>query len=86
VQGDALKYLPEYNDIGFCFLDAEKEVYEPCYEAVIPLLVPGGVLVADNAISHESELRPMLVRALRDVRVDGLIVPIGTGELLCRKR
>jgi len=86
VHGNALDHLPESKGIGFCFLDAEKEVYDRCYEAVVPHLVPGGLLVADNAINHEATLRPMLDRALRDERVDALIVPIGKGELVCRKK
>jgi predicted O-methyltransferase YrrM len=86
VHGDALDLLAASKDIAFCFLDAEKEVYDQCYEAIVPALVPGGFLVADNAISHEAALRPMLHRALRDERVDALIVPIGKGELVCRRR
>jgi len=86
VHGDALTCLPEGHDIGFCFLDAEKEIYGCCYEAIVPQLVPGGILVADNAISHEATLRPMLDRALQDVRVDALIVPIAKGELVCRRK
>src|SRR5512145_1069232 len=85
IEGDAREHLPRYTDIAFCFLDAEKEVYSDCYAAVIPHLVPGGLLVADNATSHEADLRPLLDRALSDARVDALIVPIGKGELLCRK-
>ena len=73
-------------DIAFCFLDAEKEVYRDCYEAVIPRLVSGGLLVADNAINHAPTLQPMLDRALADERVDAMIVPIAKGELVCRKR
>jgi len=86
VHGDALEHLPGANDIAFCFLDAEKEVYGRCYEAVVPGMVPGGILVADNAINHAATLRPMLDRALRDERVDALIVPIGNGELVCRRK
>lgn len=86
VRGDALDLLANYNEIGFCFLDAEKEVYGRCYEEVVPRLVSGGILVADNAINHQATLQPMLDRALRDKRVDALIVPIGKGELLCRKK
>ncbi len=85
VVGDAREHLPTIDGISFCFLDAEKEVYADCYEAVAAKLVPGGILVADNAISHGKELRPVLDRALNDDRVDALIVPIGKGELLCRK-
>lgn len=86
VHGDALEYLPEYKDIAFCFLDAEKEIYGRCYEALVPGMVRGGILVADNAISHQAVLRPMLDRALQDERVDALIVPIGKGDLVCRRR
>ena len=53
---------------------------------VIPRLVPGGLLIADNAINHAATLQPMLNRALADNRVDALVVPIGKGELVCRKR
>jgi len=85
VHGDALDHLTELSEIGFCFLDAEKEIYDRCYDAVVPRLVRGGLLVADNAINHEATLRPMLDRALRDGRVDALIVPIAKGELVCRR-
>jgi hypothetical protein len=48
-------------------------------------MVRGGMIVADNAIDHQATLCPMLDRALSDDRVDALIVPIGKGELICRK-
>ena len=86
VRGDALDHLQSCQDIAFCFLDAEKEIYDRCYEALVPSMVPGGLLVADNAINHQATLRPMLDRALQDKRVDALIVPIGKGELVCRKK
>jgi predicted O-methyltransferase YrrM len=85
VEGDARQYLSQYQNIAFCFLDAEKEVYGECYEAVIPRMVKGGLLVADNAIDFQETLKPMLDRALTDDRVDTLIIPIGKGELVCRK-
>jgi predicted O-methyltransferase YrrM len=55
-----------------------------CYEAVVPKLVTGGILIADNAINHAETLQPMLDRALSDKRVDAVIMPIGKGELICR--
>ena len=57
-----------------------------CYENIIPRMVSGGILVADNAINHYESLKPMIDRALSDERVDALVVPIGKGELVCRKR
>ena len=86
VHGNALDYLGDCGDVSFCFLDADKEMYSQCYEAVVPNMVSGGILVADNAINHEETLRPMLARALADDRVDALVVPIGKGELVCRKK
>ncbi|MBK6644244.1 MAG: hypothetical protein IPG44_00590 [Anaerolineales bacterium] len=52
---------------------------------VISRLVKGVLLVADNAINRREALKPMLDRVLNDERVDALIVPIGKGELMCRK-
>lgn len=85
VSGDAKDYLANYEDISFCFLDAEKNLYLDFYELIIPKLKKGGILVADNVISHQEILQPMLDRALRDDRVDALVVPIGKGILVCRK-
>jgi caffeoyl-CoA O-methyltransferase len=86
VTGDARQRIADYPDIAFCFLDAEKEMYAECYETTIPCMVKGGLLVADNVISHHDELVPFLQRAQNDKRVDALVVPIGKGELVCRKR
>ena len=66
-------------------MDAEKEIYEECYDLIIPNLVQGGLLVADNAINLYETIKPMINKALSDKRVDAMIVPIGKGELLCRK-
>jgi len=85
IEADARNYLQDYKSISFCFLDAEKEVYEECYDLIIPNMVKGGILVADNAINHFEKLKPMLEKALADKRVDALIVTIGKGELVCRK-
>jgi predicted O-methyltransferase YrrM len=85
VAGDAREYLSAVDTVAFSFLDAEKEVYDDCYELIVPRLLPGGWLVADNAINHRETLQPLLDRALADTRVDALIVPIGKGELVCRK-
>ena len=85
VQGDARQHLPAYEDIAFCFLDAEKEVYGDCYNLVVPNMVPGGLLVADNAINHRQTLQPMIDHALADERVDAMVAPVGKGLLLARK-
>lgn len=85
IAGDAREHMAYYYNLAFVFLDAEKEVYSDCYELVVPRLIKGGLLVADNAISHAEALAPMLEHALNDERVDALVVPVGKGELVCRK-
>jgi len=85
VVGDALDHLGRFQEVAFCFLDAEKEIYQPCYDAVVPNLVRGGLLVADNAINHRERLESMIERSLGDERVDAMVAPIGKGLLLCRK-
>jgi predicted O-methyltransferase YrrM len=85
IHGDARDYLPDVEDVAFCFLDAEKDVYEDCYDLLVPRMANGGILVIDNAISHQDALRPFIERVLADVRVDSVVVPIGKGELVVRK-
>jgi len=85
VYGDARSVLLDHDHISFCFLDAEKEDYDDFYDLVIPRLVSGGLLVADNVISHSRQLSAVVKKAESDQRVDAIVVPIGKGELLCRK-
>ncbi|NLM96200.1 MAG: O-methyltransferase [Halanaerobiaceae bacterium] len=85
IEGDAIDHLDKIKNISFAFLDAEKEIYEKCYELIIPRMVKGGILVADNAVNQYGTLKAMIDKALNDKRVDALIVPIGKGELVCRK-
>jgi caffeoyl-CoA O-methyltransferase len=85
VCGDARELLGGYRDISFCFIDCEKEIYGECYELVVPNMASGGLLVADNVISHVETLQPLVDRAEQDGRVDSVVVPIGRGELVCRK-
>jgi len=85
IHGDARQVVDGYKDVAFCFLDAEKEIYLDIYEKVIPNLVPGGILAADNAINHADRLADFIAQAEDDPRVDALVVPIGKGILVCRK-
>ena len=85
VHGDARGHVGHYEEIAFAFLDSEKEMYEEFYDLIVPLLVPGGLLIADNFLSHEEYLAPLKAKAEGDERIDSVIVPIGRGLLLSRK-
>lgn len=84
VIGDARDHIGDLGDVAFCFLDCDKSVYTEVYEALVPNMVPGGLLVVDNILSHAEQCRPLVERALEDERVDAVVVPIGKGELLVR--
>jgi caffeoyl-CoA O-methyltransferase len=85
IHGDARDVISGYAGVAFCFLDAEKDVYLDVYEKVVPNLVPGGILAADNAINHAEALAGFIARAKNDTCVDALVVPVGKGVLVCRK-
>ncbi len=54
-------------------------------ELIVPRLPAGGLLVADNLISHADDLAQFRRRAESDPRLAAVIVPIGRGELLAAK-
>lgn len=86
VHADVRDGLTGLKGISFAFLDSEKEDYLELYELVVPKLAPGGLLVADNVSDFHDEVRPMLDWACADDRVDAVVVPFLTGQLLARRR
>lgn len=86
VRGDARGHLEDYKEIAFCFLDAEKEMYAEFYKEIVPRLLPGGMLVADNVISHKEDLAEFVEMARKDKKVDAAVLPVGKGLLVCVKR
>lgn len=82
VSGDAFEYLGRRSEpADFVFLDADKEDYLAFLPLIVALLPPGGVLIADNLISHEADLLEFREAAVSDSRLHAVVVPIGRGEL-----
>ena len=87
LEGDARDRLTRLDGpFDLAFLDAEKEIYLDCLESLVRLLRPGGLLVADNLLSHAEELAGFRDAAQSHPELECLLVPIPRGELLCRKR
>lgn len=84
-EADALEGLKSLANLSFCFIDAERDMARAAYETALAKLPAGGVIAVDNAISHAQEFQEFLNDAEMDPRVDALIVPIGSGLLVCRK-
>ena len=78
------------------FLDADKPTYLDYYEAVLPLLPAGGLVVADNTLWSGRVLDPRdgndhgIVRfnahVAADERVDQVLLSVRDGVMLARKR
>jgi len=81
--GDALRRLP--GPFDFVFLDADRGNYLAYLELVVPKLVTGGLLVADNVVSHAGELRDYLARVKSHPALYSVTVPIGNGEEISLK-
>ena len=62
------------------FLDADRANYSTYLDLALPKLVPGGLLVADNVISHSHELSDYLARVKSNSVLFSVTVPVGKGE------
>ncbi len=93
---DTLERLEGPYDLAF--IDADKSAYPEYYERVVPLMRPGGLIVADNVFRHGRVLeadsndpsvtgmRAFNDRAATDPRVDTVMLTVRDGISLIRVR
>lgn len=67
------------------FLDADRPNYLAYLGRVLPLLRIGGLLVADNIVSHANELGEFLHSVQSDPALETVILPLGNGQSLSYK-
>ena len=80
VEGDAFEALRSIEDIfDLVFIDAEKEDYEALFELARCKLQPGGVVVADNVLSHEDALGAYSRARQADPQLVSLTIPLDRG-------
>lgn len=82
----------------FAFIDADKSNYDTYYEQCLQLVRQGGLVAVDNVLWHGAVIDEsrqdedtVAIRAInekirKDERVDLILVPIGDGITLARKR
>jgi predicted O-methyltransferase YrrM len=80
VEGDAFPTLRAIEDtFDLVFLDAEKDDYEALFALARPLLEPGGLVVADNVLSHAETLGAYSAARQADPSLSSVTVPLDRG-------
>jgi predicted O-methyltransferase YrrM len=80
VEGDAFEVLRATEDtFDLVFLDAEKDDYEALFVLARPLLEVGGLVVADNVLSHADPLEQYSRARQDDPSLSSLTLPLDRG-------
>lgn len=96
--GDALQLVPQMQQRwDFAFVDADKREYVAYYEMLLPLMSPGGFIVADNTLWYghvlehpkDSDMQTRGVQdfnelVAKDSRVEKVILPLRDGLTIIR--
>ena len=95
---DTLLALDAAESIDLVFLDADKPMYASYFEAILPRLRTGGLMLIDNVLWSGSVVDASVtdenteaIRAFNDMvvaddRVDAVMIPLGDGLTMLRKR
>jgi caffeoyl-CoA O-methyltransferase len=95
---ETLRALPAEENIDLAFVDADKPNYAGYYEELLARLRPNGVIMVDNVLWSGSVITDdpkdenrVAIRAFNDMvasdsRVDAVMLPLGDGLTLLRKR
>jgi caffeoyl-CoA O-methyltransferase len=93
-----LRELPAGTAFDFAFIDADKTGYVEYWDLIVPMIRTNGVIVVDNTLSHGRVVDPGITEdnlegirrfndhATADGRVELVLLPIGDGVTLARKR
>ena len=93
-----LRELPDDTTFDFAFIDADKPSYVEYWDLIVPMIRPNGVILVDNTLWSGQVADPRItddsVQAIRqfndhaaaDDRVELVLLPIGDGLSLARKR
>jgi caffeoyl-CoA O-methyltransferase len=95
---ETLRALPNEPTIDLAFVDADKPNYAGYYEELLARLRPNGVILVDNVLwggnvitDDPNDENRVAIRAFNDMvaaddRVDTVMLPLGDGLTLLRKR
>ncbi len=98
--GDALETLASmHGPVDLAFVDADKRQYTDYYEALLPMMRPGGFILVDNTLwdgklldtvrpgdRQSAALLRFNDRVATDPRVEKLLLPLRDGLTIIRKK
>jgi caffeoyl-CoA O-methyltransferase len=95
---ETLRAMPATESFDIAFIDADKAGYVSYWDEVVPRIRPGGAILVDNTLFHGGVVDPDSVdvnvagirafndHAVADDRVVLVLLPIGDGLTLARKK
>jgi caffeoyl-CoA O-methyltransferase len=93
--GESLAAIPEVPQIDLAYVDADKDGYPAYYEALVPRMRPGGVIVLDNMLlgkrvleagnERGERMTALNERIASDERVESVLLGLHDGVTLARK-
>jgi caffeoyl-CoA O-methyltransferase len=95
---DTLRAMPAGPELDLSFIDADKPGYISYWTEIVPRTRPGGIILVDNTLASGRVLDPAHpaenVQAIRafndhaaaDDRVDLVLLPVGDGLTMARKK
>jgi caffeoyl-CoA O-methyltransferase len=95
---ETLRALPAGPSLDLAFIDADKPGYISYWDEIVPRTRPGGVILVDNTLFHSRVIDPadrdasvqgirdFNDRAVADERVEVVLLPVGDGLTMARKK
>ena len=90
--------IGEGQQFDFAFIDANKEDYDAYYESSLRMIRPGGLIGIDNTLREGrvadpsqtalsiTAVRDLNAKIAKDERVDRVLITVGDGMMLARRR
>ena len=95
---ETLRAMPATESFDIAFIDADKTGYVSYWDEIVPRIRPGGIILVDNtlqggAVADPAATGPQVTgmrafndHAAADARVDLVLLPVGDGLTLARRR
>jgi len=93
---ETLRSLAPDAEFDFAFIDADKTGYDSYYEALLPRMRAGSLILFDNALQHGRVAKPddensqaisaLNTKLTNDPRIECALLTVADGIMVCRKR